>query len=493
MDWWERVALVLGSAMSHYLPNRGRAAHRDARLRQETRAVILPGEEGDLRRYLQPSGARTACASTSTNWARRSWARAEAGRRMQAYLALLARDDVEYISVKVSSVFSQLNLVAFDATREHVKERLRALYRQASPITTAPRWPRHPQIRESGHGSVPDLHLTVRRLPGGAGRAGVLDAERWDCPAGLPARCLRHPAGAHHLGHGALCAAAVCPIKIRIVKGANLAMEQVEASLHGWPQAPYPTKLETDANFKRMVAYGSQPDMRRLYGWAWPAITSSTWPTACCCAHQHGVEEAVEFEMLEGMANHQARAVQREAGGLLLYAPVVKTEDFHSAIAYLVRRLDENTAPENFLHDLFSMEPDSDAWQRQRDRFLAACQMQDEVRPTDHAAPRIAAREQPVAHHRQPFDNEPDTDWSLPANQAWIKVGDRALAGDVTGAHPAADRRRVIVHSPAGHAGRSFASAPGSLPLCPRRLRPGGSGAGRGPGGAAGVGLALHS
>ena len=55
----------------------------------------------------------------------------EARRRMQAYLDLLARDDVEYISVKVSSVFSQLNLVAFNATKEYVKERLRALYRQA--------------------------------------------------------------------------------------------------------------------------------------------------------------------------------------------------------------------------------------------------------------------------------------------------------------------------------------------------------------------------
>ena len=40
---------------------------------------------------------------------------AEAARRLEAYLALLARDDVEYISVKVSSVFSQIDLVAFRA------------------------------------------------------------------------------------------------------------------------------------------------------------------------------------------------------------------------------------------------------------------------------------------------------------------------------------------------------------------------------------------
>src|SRR5439155_16229035 len=80
----------------------------------------------------------------------------------------------------------------------------------------------------------------------------------------------------------------------------------------------------------------------------------------------------VEFEMLEGMANHQARAVHTRAGGLLLYAPVVRAEDFHSAIAYLVRRLDENTAPENFLRHVFDLEPGSSEWAAERDRFLAA-------------------------------------------------------------------------------------------------------------------------
>ena len=91
--------------------------------------------------------------------------------------------------------------------------------------------------------------------------------------------------------------------------------------------------------------------------------------TASCCAQAHGVEAVVEFEMLEGMANHQARAVQARAGGLLLYAPVVAAEDFHSAIAYLVRRLDENTAPENFLRHVFDLEPDSTDWHRRARPF----------------------------------------------------------------------------------------------------------------------------
>src|SRR5262245_65392451 len=166
----------------------------------------------------------------------------------------------------------------------------------------------------------------------------------------------------------ARCARGDVPIKIRIVKGANLAMEQVEAALHGWPQAPYLTKLETDANFKRMVAYCSQPEHARAVRLGVASHNLCDVAYGLLLRHHHGVEEAVELEMLEGMANHQARAVQHEAGGLLLYAPVVKTEDFHSAIAYLVRRLDEHTAPENFLHDLVSMEPDNDAWLREPHR-----------------------------------------------------------------------------------------------------------------------------
>src|SRR6266545_4107955 len=52
MDWWERVALLLGGAMAHYLPSLV-VPPIVARLRHETQNVILPGEEEDLRRYIE--------------------------------------------------------------------------------------------------------------------------------------------------------------------------------------------------------------------------------------------------------------------------------------------------------------------------------------------------------------------------------------------------------------------------------------------------------
>ncbi len=137
-------------------------------------------------------------------------------------------------------------------------------------------------------------------------------------------------------------AAGGAPIKIRLVKGANLAMETVEAEMPGWHPAPYGSKAETDANFRRLLEYGCEPENAAA---VWLGVASHNLfdvALALTLREANGVERFVEIEMLEGMANHQARAVREAAGGLLLFAPAVQRDDFHSAMAYLVRRLDEN-------------------------------------------------------------------------------------------------------------------------------------------------------
>ena len=110
-------------------------------------------------------------------------------------------------------------------------------------------------------------------------------------------------------------------------------------------------------------------------------------------------------------------------GGLLLYAPVVREEDFHSAIAYLVRRLDENTAPENFLRHIFDLEPGSSDWTAERDRFLAAFArvsgLSDAPRRTQDRGAEAVTPPGPRRLGAR-FENDPDTDWTLAANRAWI-------------------------------------------------------------------------
>src|SRR5882762_2047214 len=214
------------------------------------------------------------------------------------------------------------------------------------------------------------------------------------------------------------------PIKLRIVKGANLAMERIEAAGHGWPQAPYTSKVEVDANFKRMVEYGCRLAHARAVHLGIATHNLFDVAHGLLLREAEGLEPFVEFEMLEGMANHQARALQARAGGLLLYAPVVRAEDFHSAIAYLVRRLDENTAEDNFLRHVFGLEPGSADWARERDRFLSAFDLVDQLSDAPRQRQNRAAEEFPRSESfspATPFSNEPDTDWSVAANRDWIE------------------------------------------------------------------------
>ncbi|WP_449261553.1 proline dehydrogenase family protein, partial [Escherichia coli] len=70
------------------------------------------------------------------------------------------------------------------------------------------------------------------------------------------------------------------------------------------------------------------------------------------------VEHQLDAEMLQGMSPAQSAAVRDVTGNMILYTPVVKKEDFDVAISYLVRRLEENGAKQNFLYALFTPEDD---------------------------------------------------------------------------------------------------------------------------------------
>ncbi|MCF8551139.1 MAG: bifunctional proline dehydrogenase/L-glutamate gamma-semialdehyde dehydrogenase, partial [Candidatus Nanopelagicales bacterium] len=131
-------------------------------------------------------------------------------------------------------------------------------------------------------------------------------------------------------------------------------------------------------------------------------------------------EAIVETEMLEGMAPPQSRAVRNDAGSLLLYSPVVAKEDRDASIAYLSRRLDENSSPENFLRALFDITPGSPEWDRQAEWFRQSVRER-------HTVSRSSRRTQDRRTQtiRYPVDGtfvpSVDTDFTLPANRVWVE------------------------------------------------------------------------
>ena len=421
----ERAGMKMGALASAVAPGMVMPLVT-AKLRSESDSVILPGEDARLRPHLE--ARRKAGMKMNLNQLGEAiLGEAEAEHRMAAVVARIASPDCDYLSVKISAIFSQIHLIAHVETLDKLKQRLRRLYRtaMAHPVPDGKGGTRAKFINLDME-DYRDLALTrdvfvevldepeFLQLEAGIVLQAYLP-DAWPVQQQLndwtKGRVARGGAG----------------IKIRIVKGANLAMEKVEAELHDWPQAPYPTKEEVDANFKRMLHEGCRPENAKFVRIGLASHNLFDLSYAILLRAREGVEDRVDFEMLEGMANHQARVVNEAAGGLLLYAPVVSRDDFHSAIAYLVRRLDENTAEENFLRDLFGMTPGDASWISQRDRFLRACARKDEVM----AGPRRTqnrATEQPQALPAgSPFHNAADTDWALPQNTAWIRAKVEAM------------------------------------------------------------------
>jgi RHH-type proline utilization regulon transcriptional repressor/proline dehydrogenase/delta 1-pyrroline-5-carboxylate dehydrogenase len=125
--------------------------------------------------------------------------------------------------------------------------------------------------------------------------------------------------------------------------------------------------------------------------------------------------------MLEGMANAQATEILKRSGDMLLYAPVVLDAEFEAAVAYLVRRLDENTAPGSFLGALFALEKGSPEWDRQIKSFREAVELSQSERLLSQPN-RTQNRNNEtyvVAEPGSKFRNAEDTDFSLPQNREW--------------------------------------------------------------------------
>ncbi|MFW6374127.1 MAG: bifunctional proline dehydrogenase/L-glutamate gamma-semialdehyde dehydrogenase [Thermodesulfobacteriota bacterium] len=395
-----------------------------AKIREDSARSVIPGEPEVLFPHLQKRREQGVRMNLN-HIGEAVMGEKEAVSRLEQYLADLRNPEIEYISVKISTLYSQISSLAFAHTIEVLMERLAQLFRTARD---------HHFVRKDNT-VVPkfvnldmeeyrDLEITAALF------TRTLDLEEFkDYPAGIVLqaylpdsyqmqRDLTDWAKKRVADGGA-------PIKIRIVKGANMEMEAVESAVYNWPLAPYDNKLAVDANFKRMVDYAMIPENIQAVHMGIASHNLFEQAYAYKLARENGVAEYSSFEMLEGMADHIWRAVKDVSGeSVLLYAPVADRDEFINAIAYLIRRLDENTAEENFLRYSFNLTPDSEEWNFLKRTFIESCRYKDQAKKTPN---RIQDRrnesfpEKMSPFYTDRFANEPDTDWSLTANRKWAE------------------------------------------------------------------------
>jgi RHH-type proline utilization regulon transcriptional repressor/proline dehydrogenase/delta 1-pyrroline-5-carboxylate dehydrogenase len=246
------------------------------------------------------------------------------------------------VSVKISALTPLLRPEAPERGREDAARRLRPLLRRAEAVGA------HVHIdMESLDSREVVLDLVLELLSedefrGGPSAGVVLQAYLRDSPQQLET-ILAWAREVHRAP----------PLQVRLVKGAYWDHELVEAAQHGWTPPVFEVKAECDRNFESLTRtlVAARPLVR-------VAIASHNLRSvahAIAASRAAGGEDRdLELQVLRGLGDEFGEALSQSGLRVRAYCPV---GDLVAGMAYLVRRLLENTSNESFLHEQASGVP----------------------------------------------------------------------------------------------------------------------------------------
>jgi RHH-type proline utilization regulon transcriptional repressor/proline dehydrogenase/delta 1-pyrroline-5-carboxylate dehydrogenase len=238
--------------------------------------------------------------------------------------------------VKVSALTPLLRPDAPELGREDAARRLRPLVALARDLDA------HLHIdMESLDSLETTIELVFELLSEEEFRAGpsvglVLQAYLRDSPAEL-SRILEWAAGAQRAQ----------PLVVRLVKGAYWDHEIVEARQHGWSPPVFEVKAECDRNFEELTRrlLDARPLVRVAVG------SHNLRSVSHAIAYNRaagGEDRDLELQVLRGLGDDLGHALAAKGFRVRAYCPV---GELVAGMAYLVRRLLENTSNESFLHE----------------------------------------------------------------------------------------------------------------------------------------------
>ncbi|MGH9303085.1 MAG: proline dehydrogenase family protein [Acidimicrobiales bacterium] len=140
------------------------------------------------------------------------------------------------------------------------------------------------------------------------------------------------------------------PIAVRLVKGAYWDTETIVSSAAGWPVPVFSEKAETDLNYERCTRalLGASDKVRPAFG----SHNLRSLAYMLAVARGTGIDDAnFEVQLLYGMAEPVHEAIRRLGLRLRVYAPM---GELVPGMAYLVRRLLENTSNQSFVRLRFA-------------------------------------------------------------------------------------------------------------------------------------------
>jgi RHH-type proline utilization regulon transcriptional repressor/proline dehydrogenase/delta 1-pyrroline-5-carboxylate dehydrogenase len=417
----DKTLLYLFQNIGKYLPNISVPLFVN-QIREDTKTVVIKGEEEIFNAHLKKRKSEGTRVNINLI-GEVVLGEEEAAERMEKYINALENPNVDYISIKISTIFSQINPLNFENVVEVLVEKLTKIYEAAQ---------KNQYVTNSGEKrdkfinldmeEYRDLAITVEVFKRTLEKpqfqnlyAGIVlqaylpDSFLWQKDLCDWARNRVQNGGA--------------AIKFRLVKGANMEMEETEASQKHWEMVTYVDKADTDSNYKRMVRYALDKDNAPFMHIGTASHNLFELAFATVMAAENGMSEYHTLEMLEGMSESARLAIKEISKEVILYAPTASKEQFTNAIAYLVRRLDENTGPNNFIRYSFGLKVGSKDWKMQENLFRESF----EVEKTSFVgSKRVQNRldEKWDDYSSSSFDTnsyhaEADTDFILEKNHEW--------------------------------------------------------------------------
>ncbi|XQQ04925.1 MAG: L-glutamate gamma-semialdehyde dehydrogenase [Leptolyngbya sp. IPPAS B-1204] len=244
------------------------------------------------------------------------------------------------VSVKLTAFYSQFDPLDAKGSEERVSERIRRLLRRAQELGAAVHF-------DMEQYSYKDLTLTILKKL-------LLEEEfrhRTDLGVTLQAYLRDSYNDLKDLIEWAKERGT--PLTVRLVKGAYWDQETIKAHQHHWDVPVFAHKASTDANFERMTRL-----LLENHEYLYAAIGSHNVRSqahAIAIARELNIpRRRIELQVLYGMADKLAKALVDQGFRVRVYCPY---GELIPGMAYLIRRLLENTANTSFLRQNLEERP----------------------------------------------------------------------------------------------------------------------------------------
>jgi RHH-type proline utilization regulon transcriptional repressor/proline dehydrogenase/delta 1-pyrroline-5-carboxylate dehydrogenase len=301
------------------------------------------------------------------------------------------------VSVKLSSLYSQFDPIDPDGTTAAVIERLRPILRLAR---------RHQSFVNFDMEQYAFKDTTLRIF-----REILSEDEFRDWPdVGIAIQAYLRDCEADLHGLRNFARERGTPVWVRLVKGAYWDYETAICDQMDWPVPVFTQKWQSDASYEKMSRFllENYRDLRPAFG----SHNVRSIAHALASADRLGVPSgAYEFQMLYGMADPIKDVLVRMGHRLRIYTPYGQ---LLPGMAYLVRRLLENTSNESFLRASFTDQ------RPENELLMNPLQLRNGKAEDGHSAFRVP---------HSAFRNEPPNDFAREENRSAMAVALRDVSG----------------------------------------------------------------